>query len=368
MRGQSVSAALGAVACSEAISARRCQTVSSSPRAERSRWARPSAIRPWSHCSRGWSSSSCATPSGPTRVGSRAAVSASRAASASLAGPAVIGCARQRAGQPHRLDAELRLHQRLARRRRVAFVEHQVERGAHRFGALGQRLGRRRLDRDVGRFELPARAHQALGDGRRLGQQARGDLRHGEAAHGLERKGHAHLGRQRGMADGEQQRQLVVAQLAVEVAFARRAGAARAAAARRRAPGRALRCAAGRARGCGRRSASQASGLLRHALEGPRATAPASARAGRRPRRRRCGRRPAAAPGRRPAGSPNRGPANRRAGGPVLSKRSARGGADLGHVVDRPELDPVGRRRARDAGNPGRSPRPRRASLASSTK
>ena len=47
-----------------------------------------------------------------------------------------------------------------------------------------------------------------------------GDLRHGEAAHGLERKGDAHLGRQRGMADGEQQRQLVVVQLAIEAALA----------------------------------------------------------------------------------------------------------------------------------------------------
>ncbi len=126
----------------------------------------------------------------------------------------------QGARQAHGLDAELGLHQRLARRRRVAFVEHQVERRAHRLGALGQGLGRRRLDGDVGGFQLPAGAHQALGDGYGLAQHAGGDLRHGEAAHGLERESNAHFGRQGGMADREQQRQLVVVQLAIEAAFA----------------------------------------------------------------------------------------------------------------------------------------------------
>ena len=130
------------------------------------------------------------------------------------------GMLRQRARQAHGFDAEFRLHQGLAGRRRIALVEHQVERGAHQFGALGQRLGRRRLDRHAGLFELPAGAHQALGNGRGLAQQARGDLRHGETAHRFQRKGDAHLWREQRMADREQQRQLIVAQLAIEVAVA----------------------------------------------------------------------------------------------------------------------------------------------------
>ena len=128
------------------------------------------------------------------------------------------GMPRQGARQPHRFDAEFGLHQRLARGGRVAFVEHQIERGADRLRAFGQRLRWRRLDGDVGRLELPAGAHQALGDGGRLAQHAGRDLRHGEAAHRLQRKGHAHFGRQGGVADGEQQCQLVVVQLAIEAA------------------------------------------------------------------------------------------------------------------------------------------------------
>ena len=125
----------------------------------------------------------------------------------------------ERARKTNGFDAERRLGERLARRGRVAFVEHQEQRRAHRFGTIGQDVGRRRLDRDVGGFELLAGAHEALGDRRGRAQESRRDLRHREAAHGLERKRHPHLRRQRRMTDREQQRQFVVVQLAVEAAF-----------------------------------------------------------------------------------------------------------------------------------------------------
>ena len=124
----------------------------------------------------------------------------------------------ERAGKADRLDAEFGMNQRVARRRGVAFIEHQVERRAHRFGALRQSLGRRRFDGDARLLELAARPHQALGDGGRLRQQPGRDLRDGEAAHCLQGKSDARLDRQRGMADGKQQHQLVVVQFTIEAA------------------------------------------------------------------------------------------------------------------------------------------------------
>ena len=190
-------------------------------------------------------------------------------------------------------------------------------------------------------------------------EQARGDLRHGEAAHRLERKGDAHLGRQRGMADGEQQRQLVVAQLAVEMAVALRAAAASNGSslvdqrhAARLVPQQIERAVAGD-------DGEPGFGLVGHALE--------------RPRRQRLHQRvldgilgDGDAAGAQPPRQGGDQPARRIAGQRIDEPMDGRWtGASVGglrlvdrHVVDRPDLDPVGAV-PRDAGSPWRSPRPR---------
>jgi len=86
--------------------------------------------------------------------------------------PAGHGMHRQGTRQTNRLDAKLGLNQHFTRRRRVALAEHEIERGAHRLGALRQLVGRRWLDRNLGRRELAACPHQPLRNRRRLGQQA----------------------------------------------------------------------------------------------------------------------------------------------------------------------------------------------------
>ena len=116
----------------------------------------------------------------------------------------------QHAAETHGLVAEVVACELVARRRRVALVEDEVDDGEDRaqavgqLGAAGDAVGNARtLDLRLGPAD--ALRHRRLGD-----QEGAGDLRGGQAAQ--QAKGERDLGRrrQRGMAAGEDEPEAVV--------------------------------------------------------------------------------------------------------------------------------------------------------------
>ena len=100
--------------------------------------------------------------------------------------------------------------QRLAGRRVVALVEHEVEDAKHRLQALGEAVRGRHLVGDPGVANLLLGPHQALRQRRLRDQEGPGDLRRRQAAQRAEGQRDARLRGERGVAAGEDQSQLVV--------------------------------------------------------------------------------------------------------------------------------------------------------------
>ena len=109
----------------------------------------------------------------------------------------LVGCKPgQDAAEPQRLLAELRPHPVVARGRRIALVEDQVDHLQHRRQAAGELGAARHLERHAGLGERALGAHDALRDGRLRHQEGAGDLFGGEAAEQPQRQRGARLRRQ----------------------------------------------------------------------------------------------------------------------------------------------------------------------------
>ncbi len=120
------------------------------------------------------------------------------------------------AAEAQRFLAQLRPHPVVAGRRRIAFVEDQVDDLQHRGEARRQFLAARRLEADIGLGQRALGAHDALGHGRLADQEGARDFIGSEPAKQAQRERHPSFRRQHGMAGGEDQTQQVVADVVVE--------------------------------------------------------------------------------------------------------------------------------------------------------
>ncbi len=112
--------------------------------------------------------------------------------------------------QANRFQGDVLSDQGVARRRGVAFVEHQVERIEHRIEALGQLGGRRRSEVNTLLSKRPLGPHQSLRNRRLLRQKRAGNFAEAEAANQLQREGDARFRRHGRMAGEKQQADLIV--------------------------------------------------------------------------------------------------------------------------------------------------------------
>ena len=126
--------------------------------------------------------------------------------------------------QPDRLGTQLLADQRIAGRRGVSLVEHEVDDSQHAVEPFGQQLGRRHAIGDPGVTDLALGTDQSLGQ-RRLGDEERpGDLGSRQAAEGAQRQGHARLEGERRVTAGEDQAQPVIGDLHLVLRRARLQG------------------------------------------------------------------------------------------------------------------------------------------------
>ncbi|MNE09895.1 hypothetical protein D3C80_1025860 [compost metagenome] len=114
-----------------------------------------------------------------------------------------------------RFIAQVVAHQALPRRRRVAFVEHQVDHPQHAIKTLRQFGQRRHLIGNSRIADLGFGADDALGDGRRALQKRAGDFFGGQVTDFAQGQRHLGIGGQRRVTAGEDQAQAVVLQLFV---------------------------------------------------------------------------------------------------------------------------------------------------------
>ena len=143
-------------------------------------------------------------PAASTRASRRESCRRISASSASASGSSGISAHSTRA-EPDRLGAQLAADQRVARGRRVALGEHQVQRREHRRAAAGQVLRARELEADAGVAQLALGALEPLRH-RVLGHEERPrHLTGGDAAERPQRQRDAGLRRQRRVAAGEDQ-------------------------------------------------------------------------------------------------------------------------------------------------------------------
>ena len=112
--------------------------------------------------------------------------------------------------QADRLGGQVDSRERLARRRRIAFVEDEIDHAQHAREALGQFVRPRHLVGDAGVADLRLRAHDALRQRGRGEQECLRDFLGREAAHFAQRERHLRLRRERGMAAGEDEAQPIV--------------------------------------------------------------------------------------------------------------------------------------------------------------
>ena len=122
----------------------------------------------------------------------------------------------EHAAHAQRVVAELRPQPFVAPRRRVAFVEDEVDDLQHRSQPLRKRRTPRGL---IGQASLRQRtlgAHDALGNGRFRQQEGARDLFRRQAADHPKRQRGAGLARQSRMASGEDQAQQLVADIVVQ--------------------------------------------------------------------------------------------------------------------------------------------------------
>ena len=111
---------------------------------------------------------------------------------------------------PDRLGAQLAADERVAGGRVIALIEHQVQHAQHGLQALGEAVRGRNLVRDAGLADLALRPDEALGE-RRLGhEEGASDLGRREPAERAQGQGDRGLGRERRVAAGEDQPELVV--------------------------------------------------------------------------------------------------------------------------------------------------------------
>ena len=112
--------------------------------------------------------------------------------------------------QPDRLGAQLAPDQRLTRRRVVALVEHEVEHAQHGLEPVGQPVADGTSYADARLADLLLRPDEPLGE-RGLGdEEGAGDLGRRQAAEGAQGQRDRRLRRERRVAAGEDQSQLVV--------------------------------------------------------------------------------------------------------------------------------------------------------------
>ena len=124
--------------------------------------------------------------------------------------------------EPDRLVAELVADRRAAAARGVALVEDEVEDGEHRAQPLGQQVVGRDAERDARVADLLLCAHEPLRH-RRLGDEERvRDLGRRQAGDLAQRQRDPRLGRERGMAAGEDEREPVVGDRAHVVLLGRK--------------------------------------------------------------------------------------------------------------------------------------------------
>src|SRR2546428_8790771 len=121
----------------------------------------------------------------------------------------------ENAAETQRLVAESGPHPVLARGRRVAFVEDEVDDLEHRRETRGKLVLARYLERDSRLGERALGADDALGDRRLRDEEGARDLVGREAAEQAPSEGGARLGREHRMAGDEHEAQLVVADVVV---------------------------------------------------------------------------------------------------------------------------------------------------------
>jgi hypothetical protein len=100
--------------------------------------------------------------------------------------------------------------QRVAARREVALVEHEVQRREHHGDPVTERVGPWDRDRDRRLTDLALRTREPLRHGRLGFEERPGDLSRGEPAERPKRQRHLRLARERGVAAREHQREPVV--------------------------------------------------------------------------------------------------------------------------------------------------------------
>ena len=149
------------------------------------------------------------SPAGPTRASRRASWRSISASSPRASGSSGSRPATTRASRIASAHSSRRI-ERVARRCRVALVEHEVQDAQHAVEPFGQELGRRHAIGDAGVADLALGPDEALGQ-RRLGDQERaGDLGRRQPAQRSQRERHPGVERERRVAAGEDQAQSVV--------------------------------------------------------------------------------------------------------------------------------------------------------------
>src|SRR6266850_7778206 len=119
------------------------------------------------------------------------------------------------AAEAQRLLAQRGPHPVLARGRRVAFVENQIDDFEHRREARGEVLLARDFETDARLGERALRADDALGDGRLRNEKGARDLVGRETREQAQRERDARLGGEHRMAGDEHQAQQIVADVVV---------------------------------------------------------------------------------------------------------------------------------------------------------
>ncbi len=170
---------------------------------------RPSSMRSASQRSRSWSSRSTRRPASSTLASRRAScrrVSASSPAASGSSGSSETTSRARRIASP----LSSRRIERVARRRRVALVEHEVEDPQHAVEALRQQLAGRHPVRDAGVADLALGPDEALRERRLWDEERAGDLGRRQAAERPQRQRDPTLQRQRRVTAREDQAKAIV--------------------------------------------------------------------------------------------------------------------------------------------------------------
>jgi hypothetical protein len=116
----------------------------------------------------------------------------------------------QQPREADRIGGELAPYQRIARRRRIAFVEYEVDHGHHSGKPFGELVFVGHPVGDARHADLVFCPHQPLGHRRRRDEEGTRDLLRRQPAERPKRQRHLRLHRQRRVAAGEDQPQPVV--------------------------------------------------------------------------------------------------------------------------------------------------------------